>query len=340
MQRKPRIFRCSDEEIIKIYQETGNLRKTSKIVLDVFDSKLIKNKLESLGVTLKKSKKQLISDDELIKLYQSGKTLLELAKIAYNSVGGMTVRNKLQQLGFDTSYQANLYKYRERLSRAFKKYKLNEHVFDTIDTEEKAYWLGFLMSDGYNHEDRKAVSLRLQDTDLEILEKLRLFLETDAPIKFYDRQKYNKNNKNVCDMTVNSVHLSQQLASLGCVQKKTYVLEFPTCVPNYLLNHFIRGYFDGDGCISVRPRLNRRRSYGTCMVVQFTICGRKEFLEVLQNKIVENTKIHKNTLKSVSNNFAQRIHYSGRNVVKRIMDYLYKDATVYMKRKHDKYLEL
>lgn len=54
-----------------------------------------------------------------------------------------------------------------------RKYILNQNFFDDIDTEEKAYWLGFLYADGYNNEKRKEVKIRLAIKDEEHLLKLR-----------------------------------------------------------------------------------------------------------------------------------------------------------------------
>ena len=49
--------------------------------------------------------------------------------------------------------------------------KINKNFFNKIDTEEKAYFLGFLYADGYNNTDRNSVALSLKEDDKEILEK-------------------------------------------------------------------------------------------------------------------------------------------------------------------------
>ena len=144
-----------------------------------------------------------ISDKQIKEMYLNGSSLSDIAKIAQDTKGLMALRRKLQDLGVDTT--KNMKKYSEKLSKAFKKYKLNESVFDTIDTEEKAYWLGFLMSDGYNHETHSQVSLRLQAGDKEILEKYKIFLETDVPIYTFKRltpeKKIERENNKVKDST-------------------------------------------------------------------------------------------------------------------------------------------
>lgn len=334
-------FKISDEEIVRIYLETKSLRQTAMAAQGITGTSTVARKLRSLGVEIKNYKLKPIqaSDEELIRMYNSGMTLMEIANKVSGSKGAMTVRQRLQKLGIDTSYNTNISKYKEKMSHAFHHYNLDEHVFDVIDSEEKAYWLGFLMADGYNHANKSAICLRLNAVDTEILEKFRAFLKSDAPIYSFKRQTaFSSSENDYKEVRVNSVHLSNILTELGCVQGKTYTLEFPDYIPDNLMNHFIRGYFDGDGCISITKRTNRKSP--NSMIYQFTIAGRKEFLEKLQSKLVENAGVVQNSLKVREDSFAQTIHYGGFNVVLRILNYLYKDATIYLKRKHDKYLQM
>ncbi len=333
-------FKISDEEIIDVYLKTNSLRKTALAAQGISGTHTIAKKLRSLGVEVKNHllKPIKVTDEELIAMYNSGMSLKEIANIASGSKGAMVVRQKLQELGIDTSYSSNVSKYKEKMSRAFHIYTLDENIFDSIDTEEKAYWLGFLMADGYNHEDRTSICLRLQAEDVEILEKFKIFLKSNAPIYEFTRTtRVNKLLRKYKEVRVNSVHLSRQLAQLGCIQGKSYTLTFPTCVPNHLMNHFIRGYFDGDGCISIKPRNNRR---GRSLVYQLTIAGKEDVMLEMQNYIVKETGVSKTKLEYPKNNFAKMIHYGGRKVVTKVLNYLYKDATIFLKRKHDKYLEL
>lgn len=313
-------FLISDEEIIRVYKETNSLRKTAMIAQGIKGTHTIAKKLRSLGIEVKNHllKPIKVSDDELIAMYNSGMTLMEIAKTASGSKGAMVVRQRLQELGIDTSYSSNIDKYREKMSKAFHTYTLDENVFDTIDTEEKAYWLGFLMADGYNHEDRNTVCLRLQGGDLEILEKFSFFLKSNAPIYEFARvTPVNKLLKKYREVRVNSVHLSKQLANLGCIQGKSYTLKFPTCIPESLMHHFIRGYFDGNGCICISPRKDRTPN---SLSYQFTITGKEDVILKMQDYIVKETGVYKTRLEYPKNNFAKVVHYGGRKVVTKILN--------------------
>ena len=274
-----------------------------------------------------------ISDDEIKRMYLEGKSMNDIAKVAQDTRGLMALRNRLLKLGVSTV--KDMRKYRYKISAACKRYELNEHVFDAIDTEEKAYWLGWLFSDGYNHSSKCQVALRLQEEDVEILYKFQKFLQTDAPIHTYKRTtKINSLNRNYNELLLCSPYLSERLAELGCVQAKTLILSFPN-IPSSLHQHFIRGYFDGDGCFSVTSRKDRKNP--NSKIYQFNIVGMPEVLLKIQDIIVQNTGVKKLPLKTRAGAKVKTLHYGGHNVCKKILDYLYKNATIYLKRKHDKY---
>lgn len=96
-----------------------------------------------------------------------------------------------------------------------KKYTNDSYVFDKIDTEEKAYWLGFLYADGciidtYNN---LKLSLALSIKDIEHLRKFQRFLKTNNPIHTY---RCNHNNY-YCRLSVIDSYLCNQLISKNVI---------------------------------------------------------------------------------------------------------------------------
>ena len=209
-----------------------------------------------------------------------------------------------------------------------RKYNFNEHYFDSIDCQEKAYWLGFFAADGYNHRDKGCIEFRLHKQDREILERFRTCLGADNPIGLY-KETY-------CNLCLYSKHLCEKLAEYGLNQAKTYNLQLPT-IERSLMRHFIRGYFDGDGCFSVIKRSDRKNP--NSKIFQFNITGMEKPLLIIQQYLVDNVGVVKNSLKKRKSTVAVTLHYSGRNVCKKILDHLYKDSTVYLQRKYNKYKE-
>lgn len=265
-----------------------------------------------------------ISDEQIRQMYLEGNSLNDIAKVAQDTKGLMALRQKLIDLGVDTT--KNMKRYRSKMSKACKKYKLKEDIFDCIDSDEKAYWLGWYMTDGYNHQSKCCVALRLQEEDKEILEKLKTFLETDAPIYTFKRGERKYVELNIC-----SPHFSDSLAKLGVVQCKVHNKSIPN-IDDKFIRSFLRGYFDGDGCVSIIPRKDRGADSKT---YQVTFTGNKEPIAFIENKLREELGL--NVRKINPQHKSYNIHYSGKIICTKILNWLYKDATVYLQRKYNKY---
>lgn len=267
-----------------------------------------------------------ISDEQIKTMYLEGNSLNDIAKIAQDTKGLMALRQRLIDLGVDTT--KDMKRYKEKISKYSRKYKVKEDVFDYIDSEEKAYWLGWYMTDGYNHQTKNCVALRLQEKDKEILEKLRTFLETDTPIHTFTRNSNKYVELNVC-----SSHISNSLASLGVVQRKVYNKSIPDIEYKYIRS-FLRGYFDGDGCVSITHRKDRGENSKT---YQVTFTGNKEPMLFIEQILRKELGISYRQLQP--HNKSYTLHYSGRNICTKILNWLYKDATIYLQRKFNKYKE-
>ena len=203
--------------------------------------------------------------------------------------------------------------------------RLNEHCFDSMDTEEQFYWLGFLYADGNISSTGNRLEVRLSINDLSHLEKFRKFLGLTTEIRIGVSQGYG-----FCHLAVRNKHLWNTLNDLGCIPRKSLTLQFPklTIFPdkNFIL-HFIRGYVDGDGCLSYY--LNYTKKYYR---TKLNMLGTKSFLTTL-NSLFGN----KGYLISVSNN-TYELSFSD-VPSRKLARFLYENATVYLDRKYKKYLE-
>ena len=259
--------------------------------------------------------------EEIIDLYLNNKSIKEICK-HLNSSSTCYIWEILKKNGI--TIRAN--------GEERRKYKLNIDFFDEIDTEEKAYILGFLYADGYNNEKKGEISLCLKESDKDILLKITKILQPEKPLSYkVYKQKAGgfENRENQYSISISNKHMSNQLAKLGCPQAKTFLLTFPTVeqVPEYLQRHFIRGYFEGDGCIS-------GKKYPAIDIV-----GTSEFLASLQEVLINNLKFSKTKLairhKDRINNIVA-LRYGGINQIKNFRHYLYHDSTIYLDRKHNK----
>lgn len=136
-----------------------------------------------------------------------------------------------------------------------KKYNVDENYFSIIDNEYKAYWLGFLYADGYvrmKYNRSGELKLKLSSKDKEHILLFNKCISSNYPIKdsvstiLYKGQK---SNSNVSTVSIYNTKIVNDLIKIGCVSKKTFVIRLPK-IENSLYRHFIRGYFDGDGCLS------------------------------------------------------------------------------------------
>ena len=177
--------------------------------------------------------------NEIFNLYNQGKNAKEIAR----------------ELGF--KYHQPIYnffkkyniKHRERVFN--RKYTLNENYFRVINTEEKAYILGFICADGYVGQDRLNICLSTVDT--EILEVIRKEFNSNQPLKFYERPNPYNNEKSckMVELQISSKKFVKPLLNMNLGNNKTYTLnsDILKFIPKYLIKDFLRGYFDGDGSI-------------------------------------------------------------------------------------------
>lgn len=130
---------------------------------------------------------------------------------------------------------------------------LIEDYFDIIDTEEKAYWLGFIYADGYIVYSNNEVSIELTKSDEKHLLKFKKCINTKRDISYKHKHIIIANNKeysdvDTCCLRLYSKHLRSGLIKNGIDIRKTYSNTFPKVDMEYFYP-FLRGYLDGDGCI-------------------------------------------------------------------------------------------
>lgn len=218
-----------------------------------------------------------------------------------------------------------------------RKWDLNENYFDIIDTPNKAYILGFLYSDGNNSPQKGTIRLSLQESDREILEKIREEIGSEKPLRI-QKQKDRNDGYNYCDLCnleMFSTHMCDTLTKQGCISNKSLKLKYPTFLPDDLNRHFIRGYFDGDGSFCNHKAL--RGGYQPLV----TITSTNDFCLICQYIIQKSINIPCGNIYDASNHngITKVLSFSGGHQVKTFLDWIYKDAELYLQRKYNKYIE-
>ena len=211
-----------------------------------------------------------------------------------------------------------------------RKYVLNEHYFDNIDSPRKAYLLGMLYADGCNHVNRYAITLTLQEQDKDVIEFMKNEVEYEGPIRMQNLSQKSSKYKDQCILCIHSQHMSLQLEKLGVVQNKSLILKFPDFISDELVPHFIRGYFDGDGSINYDEKRQKCHT---------KIVGTREFCNKISEILTEMNCRHNivNPKQSKdSNTFV--LQTCGNKSSLELLSWMYNNDEFHMERKYQKYL--
>jgi len=248
---------------------------------------------------------------EIIAKYQAGASSYTLGK-EYN-----TYHNRILNLLAQNGIQ------RRKTGEGLRKWAVDESFFDVLDTEEKAYWLGFLFADGSVHQggttrrgkDPWCLLINLAAKDREILERLKLSLKSTYPVTVIAKSKHP-----MVTLRIVSAKLCTSLVKHGCVPQKTQKeLHIPEAIPHDLIPHFIRGYFDGDGYVGIS-----RGHLAVCFVAHTSTLLR-EFQQIMAEKGLRFCLCQ-------SSGGAFRLNCLGRS--SRLFGcWIYEGATVYLARK-------
>jgi hypothetical protein len=193
-------------------------------------------------------------------------------------------------------------------------YALNPHVFDAIDNELAAYWLGFLYADGAI--SRRTLKLVLTHSDQEHLGQFRDFMQSTSPIAVRERPGIDHN----AYIEFTDRHLAARVRDLGIVVGRPYPERMIGNVPHDLVHHCIRGFFDGDGSA---------RKNGSV-----ALCGDQAILSWIRQCVADaaGTNPHL-TLTKHSKSDIYYLYFSSVRPAQKFASYIYHDATLWLGRK-------
>ena len=250
---------------------------------------------------------------EIYTRYTKGERLKDLAKEHSVSLGTLT--NWYYKYGF----KIDLFKNQPK-----SKYNINDQFLEIIDTEQKAYFLGLMLSDGYVTGTNK-VSVKLHKQDKELLDNIFSYI-TERPVII---------RENTCEITICSKKLFQDLEKQGCIRNKTYSQMKLPVLKRELYSHFIRGYFDGDGSIYFSKSTTTNK-YGTKYFynnLRCQIIADQSFANVIKN-LFASLGISSTLAKSKSDHM-KYVTVSGGKNLRLLHAYLYNNANVFLARKKE-----
>lgn len=286
--------------------------------------------LKNNNVTIRGLRKKIFEEDEkeIVRLYKEGVSAPKIGE--QFGIQHTMVLKYLEKNGVA----------RRSAEDCHRKYAINEDFFNHIDTQEKAFVLGFLYADGGNILEHNFVRIQLAEKDKDILYKISALIYKENPdkhVKFYNRKRIQKDGSvkifKEAYLNFNSKHICNKLNELGCTPKKSLVLKFPESITDVeLQRHFIRGYYDGDGGVSL--------NYKKCGSGSLSFISTLEFNDKLCEIIDKELGLGFYERNAVPDKNVYSLHITGNRQIEKLLDWLYKDASIYLDRKYNLYLDL
>jgi hypothetical protein len=238
-------------------------------------------------------------------------------------------------------------------------YNINEKYFDVIDTEDKAYWLGFLWCDGYvckrdrylqkyqKYKIEYNIKLSLKDSDSGHLEKFKTYMNSTHPIHIYENtcgyKKVDGSKSFESRLFITNQHMGKTLYDkYGLIPNRSDCSNLVANIPTNLYRHLIRGILDAEGSFH-RYYTNERGYEIEKISVQFTTYETLlEFIEKYFYDIgISNTNNYKKYQRHKNNenndSYCRGLIYSGRIQAANVLMHLYNKSTVYLDRRYIKY---
>lgn len=296
-----------EKQAIDTYLSGLSFKETSKRV--GISATQIRRIFKKYNLESRSTKTDKDIENKIIEHYKNGKSSEEIAK--FIELDPSTVCRILKRNGIDLKGAGHFNR----------KYEIDEYFFEKIDTEEKAYVLGFLYADGCVSSRGNSFRFILHSKDIDILEKIRdlIFINKDKEI--------NKDTKYI-SLEVFSEKIKQDLISHGCVPAKTFKLTKLPELPKELYRHFLRGFFDGDGSLRVNYESENVRA---------TFTGYIKFLKSIKEFLIKKIDVYFYEIDILENVIDLRLVRIDQT--KRFLDYLYKDSKIYLDRKYKLYLD-
>ncbi len=303
------------KQIIQLYKDNSDIEKIMNDLSS--DEQSIRVILKNNNIDRKPTRFTEELDNRIAMLYQSGMTQKKICEQLLITEMGIKRALKRKGVSKRTSSECN---------RRFNRYS---NYFDLIDTPNKAYILGLIYADGCNHVDTGCLIISLQEEDFYLLEKIKEELEYEGPLRFNNLNAKNPKYKNQYILRITDRHISDKLLQWGVVNSKSLTLTFPNFLSEELIPHFMRGYFDGDGCVYYDEKRNKCSTQTV---------GTNNFCNTLSSIL---KKINcKNSIKHPKQCKQETVilQTGGNKSTYLFLSWMYKDAELRLERKYQKYI--
>lgn len=211
----------------------------------------------------------------------------------------------------------------------YEQFRYDVNFFKNIDTEVKAYFLGLLYSDGCISTKKNHVGIDLKEEDsyiLSILSKVIVKSE-DITRPFKVKGIYYGRGLHLYSKTIVS-----DLINLGCMSAKTFKIRLPILSED-MMCHFLRGYFDGDGCFNI----NNGHSVSDNKRAIFKVVSNTLFCSDVVRYFDQTHQRYLGVYHPSPNKDVGAYQTGNDEVIKFLYRFMYKDSTIFIRRKKEKF---
>lgn len=228
-------------------------------------------------------------------------------------------------------------------------YTFNKNYFDVIDSEDKAYWIGFIWCDGYlYHRIRKKsdtyeFKLSLSTRDIKHLELLKFYLDSDHVIREYEiKSGFNTKYKEARLLICNKYFGETLHKNYGLIPKRHETNKVINNIPYEFRYHFIRGILDAEGSI-IKRNIEYKRTSAVEYSLSFTTY--EELLIYINNVFIQdgltNTEYKLSKRHEEGDEYCKSLRITGNSVVRTILTKIYSCSNnLRLERKYEKYIDL
>ncbi|MDO5516638.1 MAG: hypothetical protein Q4F66_03725 [Clostridium sp.] len=224
-------------------------------------------------------------------------------------------------------------------TRLKNRYLLNHNYFDEVNTEAKAYILGFIYADGFVGSE-KYNNIVIAINDYDIVEYIAKEIEFTGNIRNTKKGGF-KNSKCGYSLNFSSEIMAKRLRGIGLYPNKSLTISELPKIQKVLMRHFIRGYFDGDGSILLSHNSSYYRNGNVVKkyvypTYNFNILGTENFLK----SIVKEANFNYAKIRNTKTREIKSLNICAKKEFNNIFNYLYLNSTIRLERKYNKWNEI